>query len=103
MIILEWKHINHNLYIQFRKTSCVIHCLQGMCLFCKEIKCSSAINVTEDITTVFHLALKLLVKLDFDTYKCDDSEPFGILTLIPKVSSFMQLKPGSHFLSITYS
>lgn len=74
-----------------------------MYLFWKEIKCSSAINVTEDITTVFRLALKLLAKLDFDTYKFDNSEPFGILTLILKVSSFMQLKLGSHFIIITYS
>lgn len=54
-----------------------------------------------NISPVFHLALKLFAEPDFDMYQFDNSEPFGTLTLIPKVSSFTQLKPSSSFLSIT--
>lgn len=101
MVIWEWKRIDHNLYMYFGRCN-VLYRLQGMCLFCKEIKCKSTINGAEYITTVFHLALKCLAKLGFDIYKFHNSEPFRILTLIPKVSSFAQLKPHSYFLSITY-
>lgn len=67
-----------------------------MCLFCKEIKCCSTINVTECSTTVFYLELKLLEKLGFDRYTFDNSEPSRILTPIQKYFSFVQLKPASH-------
>lgn len=53
------------------------------------------------ITNVLHLALTLHAKVDFDLYKFDSSEPFGILTPIPKGLSFIQLNLGSHFISTT--